>query len=302
VPALENILVSSWNWRSSPETPLGLPKRIEQLIPKYPPPFLHVLIAIAFVRDNVPLLETLVRMTPPKETVFDDINITERLSGSPLDLDAWTTVLKSSWIHRPNSPWHRIGWMDLLTAGMTNVQRGDEKKLERFAKAMRSHGLIPDIEPFRRVITSNEPVNPANLETVFSVFPARSLGADGSCLIRNAVLTHNPLKGEVIRCLVNAGLNPNWIEPIPKREHPITDRDDALGDYYGRVDRETALHTAAARGDLELVRLLLECGAKSSVRDGHGRTAKERANANGHVEVVNYLEGRWGWFKGFFKR
>jgi hypothetical protein len=302
VLALETSLAISWKWRTYNETQDLFPKRIEQLLPKYSPPLLHVLIAIAFVRDNVPLLETLVQNKPPTETVFDDINITERLSKPPTDLDAWTTILTSPWIHRPSSPWHRIGLIDLLIVSITNIQRGDEKKLEKYAKALRTRGIVPNTDEFARAIRTSDSFNTANLKTVFSVFPARNLGPWRNTLIREAAFTGSPTKSEVIRCLVNAGLNVNWIEPKPKRIYPITNRDDAIEDYYGRLDRETPLHTAAARGNLEVVKLLLDFGARSKVRDGRGRTAQERASSNGHVEVVSYLNKRSGWFQGLFWR
>ncbi len=51
----------------------------------------------------------------------------------------------------------------------------------------------------------------------------------------------------------------------------------------------TALIEAAALGEVELVKILLEAGAEPAWRDDEQETAMLKAAANGHVEVVHVL-------------
>jgi hypothetical protein len=54
---------------------------------------------------------------------------------------------------------------------------------------------------------------------------------------------------------------------------------------------QTALHWAAKRGDLELVKLLLGFNAKPESSDMVGRTAEDMARAKGHRDIVALLVG-----------
>ncbi|KAG8716298.1 hypothetical protein FRC11_005128 [Ceratobasidium sp. 423] len=54
----------------------------------------------------------------------------------------------------------------------------------------------------------------------------------------------------------------------------------------------TALHAAASRGKLAVVRWLIEeCGAMSDLEDKEGETSLHKAALNGHLSVVTYLLG-----------
>ena len=64
----------------------------------------------------------------------------------------------------------------------------------------------------------------------------------------------------------------------------VNDRDD---------QGATALHHAAAKGSVEMVRMLVERGAESAMRDDDGRTASDRAAVSEHTAVVELLSG-WG--------
>lgn len=52
----------------------------------------------------------------------------------------------------------------------------------------------------------------------------------------------------------------------------------------------TALHIAAATGDDDIVRLLVDRGADRSMTDGHGNTPAAIATASGHPKIAAYLE------------
>jgi len=55
-------------------------------------------------------------------------------------------------------------------------------------------------------------------------------------------------------------------------------------------DGFTALHWVAGRGNVEAVKLLLEHGARSDIRENlFGNTPAERAKLNGHEAVVKLL-------------
>jgi ankyrin repeat protein len=49
------------------------------------------------------------------------------------------------------------------------------------------------------------------------------------------------------------------------------------------------LHIAAANGNFEIVRLLVEQGADWSARDSEGQTAADVAARNHHREIARYL-------------
>jgi ankyrin repeat protein len=52
----------------------------------------------------------------------------------------------------------------------------------------------------------------------------------------------------------------------------------------------TVLHVAAENGWLDIVRLLVECGADATYLDSQGRTPAAVAAASGHSTVARYLE------------
>jgi ankyrin repeat protein len=55
-------------------------------------------------------------------------------------------------------------------------------------------------------------------------------------------------------------------------------------------DGATALHIAAATGDLGMVRLLVTGGADRSSEDRNGNTAATIARSAGHTSIAEYLE------------
>jgi ankyrin repeat protein len=61
-------------------------------------------------------------------------------------------------------------------------------------------------------------------------------------------------------------------------------------DVQGTLEGFTALMTAAAEGQVEVVRCLLDHGADRSIVDVDGDTALTFARQNGHTEVVALLE------------
>ena len=54
-------------------------------------------------------------------------------------------------------------------------------------------------------------------------------------------------------------------------------------------EEPNALGAAAVQGHVEVVQLLLEAGADTTIRNGAGKTAKDFAQAAGHGEVAAIL-------------
>jgi hemoglobin len=73
---------------------------------------------------------------------------------------------------------------------------------------------------------------------------------------------------EIVRALIRAGANVN---------------------ASGGVTRSTALHLAARRGNIEIARALLECGADASMRDRKGDTPFDRARNCRKAAVAQLL-------------
>jgi ankyrin repeat protein len=61
---------------------------------------------------------------------------------------------------------------------------------------------------------------------------------------------------------------------------------------YDPIESKTALMFAAQAGQLRIVRLLVEHGAKVNLRAEGGETAASLAYNNGEIEIYNYLKGK----------
>jgi hypothetical protein len=293
-------LVRTWFWNAD-QSVEEIQNSAQNLFVDITTPLLQALIAIAFVRDHVPVLKLLASTTPPRETIFDVMDFSKiPKNPSQRDLNAWTTLINSPWIHRPSGPWHRTGWMDFLLFYINATAKADQGKLEAFMKTLKAHNIIPEVSTLKPLVVSNTPDGIANLSVVFSVFPTRLLGPSASFLLRDAALLNHDSKIETIQALLQAGLNPNWIPPKLKY-NPKDDQEDGRGDtrseFWGTTNRETALHVAAQYGYLELAKVMLKHGARKGVKDGLGKTPEQRARKHNQPEMVDLLKGRWffGW-------
>jgi ankyrin repeat protein len=104
---------------------------------------------------------------------------------------------------------------------------------------------------------------------------------------------------ETVKKLINQGSELNYIYDLP----PL-----ALAARIGNIEivklliesgakvnlqmedeGDTALMVAAVRGDLEVVKTLVEAGADVSIKDCYGTQAVGMAASNGHEDVYNYL-------------
>ncbi|KAH6695860.1 ankyrin repeat-containing domain protein [Leptodontidium sp. MPI-SDFR-AT-0119] len=84
---------------------------------------------------------------------------------------------------------------------------------------------------------------------------------------------------QIIDVLIDAGMDVNFQTPTPKWKDPF--------DF--RAANDTALHSAAEAGKLDVVRLLLERGAKRDQQDEYRRTAEVIAAQGGFNDIVELL-------------
>lgn len=84
-----------------------------------------------------------------------------------------------------------------------------------------------------------------------------------------------------MKILLEQGIDPN--DRIARRGQPPP-----------LPTRDTVLHKAAQFGDVPMVNLLLEYGANTSILGGSNDAPAQRAQANGHDQVVEILESFQG--------
>ena len=108
--------------------------------------------------------------------------------------------------------------------------------------------------------------------------------------------------GEIVQVLLARGADPNrqdiylWT-PLMRAAHEgrLREAEMLLLDPRTEVNRRgendtTALHLAAAEGHQELVRLLLQRGARKNIEDGFGRTPRNIAAQSQRPEMMKLLE------------
>ncbi|MGK7392745.1 MAG: ankyrin repeat domain-containing protein [Candidatus Cyclobacteriaceae bacterium M2_1C_046] len=110
---------------------------------------------------------------------------------------------------------------------------------------------------------------------------------------------------EIAKLLLENGANPNLEATNPSKVNALHSA-VAKENYelckllieYGvninatQMQNVTALHSAAHRGNLKLVKLLVESGAKINLKMDNGDTAISIAEKDDHKEVKRYLEGK----------
>jgi hypothetical protein len=283
-------------------------------------PMRQVLVAISLVRKYHSALSRIFALAPPERTVLDILfhpafYFRGKQDWIHDDLRIWTKILCSSWLHGPIPFSSDMGIPNLITiilreslVAAENSQSFDPLSFEPFMQAVKARGIKPNINFVQHMFDQygrSSEVNFDRLSILFSYFPPRSLKAADpkditlarpDCLLRIAARSKEATPAQrlnFIRLLLDSGLNPNWICKDYK-QYSGSAWENAQGEVWGRRGKETALHAAAERGDIEIVKLLLERGTKKNLVDGWDQTAETRAENAAQMEVVKLLQG---WIK-----
>ena len=78
-----------------------------------------------------------------------------------------------------------------------------------------------------------------------------------------------------------------FLANVPRVNAMLSESKELTQERYARGD--TALHHATRNGDIEIVRLLVSCGADVNARSDHGHFPLYCAAGHGHVETTRYL-------------
>jgi hypothetical protein len=314
-------------------------KRIGDVDPATPP-LVHVIAAVAFRRQQAEQQGRALSLAtaPPDETVFDVMDISS-LSDDYKSPAIWDRVLRSGWIRQPptaNTPpraasTRAAGWASIMERGLTSAAASTMEQLSSFLRALRDKAVLPNVA-FLHGLLRKGAVTPDRLAVFCDVFPLRRLqppqhpvapeltSPNGLLLAAASAPLAEGARCVILEVLLSQGLDPNWI-PKPsssssKSTAPTTIRSpgidwrEAVDDWYdttsrasdgvGQDGRETALHFAAGRGEVELSRLLVRHGAKTGTKDGKGFTARERAGSALSPEMDEVLKSgsaKSGWFR-----
>ncbi len=285
------------------------------------PQILQVLVAIAFSRRMTELFERTLALAkrPPDETIFDLMSLSD-LPSDYKSLSVWDHVLRSGWIHPvpASSSSHArslraAGWTSMIERGLTNDISDSSAQLASFLRALRDSSVVPTLPVLYRLVERGA-VKADGMAVFCDVFPARRLKlpanpdlrmsqahSSPNTLIRAASLS--PLSQEekcsLLDVLLQQGLDPNWVPKayVPTRKSDF--RIDLDGWYEQRDEIETALHVAVARGEADVVRLLLRNKAKRDIKDGQGRMALDRLSAGISAKEIRdalHTVRQTGWF------
>ena len=316
VGPLKQVLLAAWEAGNFPEL-----QQRGSLVSPASPQVLQVLVAIAFSRRMTEPLQRALALAkqPPDETIFDLMNLDD-LPSDYKSLSAWHRVLRSGWIHPvpvSSSPRARstraAGWTSMVERGLTDDIADSPVQLAYFLRALRDNSIVPTLLVLCRLVEKG--ATKADRMAVFcDVFPARRLRPPANpdlhvsqahnspnALLRAASLSPLPQeeKCSLLEVLLRQGLDPNWVPKayMPTRQFDF--RTDLDGWYKQRDETETALHVAVARGEADVVRLLLRNKAKTDIKDGQGRMALDRLSAGScATEIRDALQTvrKPGWF------
>lgn len=287
------------------------------------PQILQVLVAIAFRRRRACSLERALALAkrPPEETIFDLMNFQD-LPSEYKSLAVWDRVLRSGWIHPvPASAPSRTrasrgaGWTSMIERGLTaaadDSADSSSAQLASFLRALRDHKVVPTLELLYRLVEQGA-IRADRMAAFCDVFSPRRLKpppplpaqhSSPNGLLRAAALSPLPQQDKctLLEVLLRQGLDPNW---VPKGNVPARHSDfriDVDGWYQNRDETETALHVAVARGEVDVVQLLLRNKAKTDIKDGQDRVALDRLNTGDSSakeirDALQTVRGKTGWF------
>jgi hypothetical protein len=126
---------------------------------------------------------------------------------------------------------------------------------------------------------------PQMLQYVLDFF---SIKRPPDSLVLEAVQCRTTGIADILQYLISRDVNLDRINPAPYGGWGDP-REQAQMEHEGKAGRKTALHAAAEKGDVQLVRLLLSHGARSDLKDSLERKPYDRAKFMDQTEVLGIL-------------
>jgi hypothetical protein len=151
---------------------------------------------------------------------------------------------------------------------------------------IRSKGF--DFSPplFQRVLPRLAAIKskPQMLQYILDFF---SIKRPPDSLVLEAVQCRTTGIADTLQYLISRDVDLGWMNPAPYGGWGDP-REQAQMGHKGKAGRKTALHAAAEKGDVQLVRLLLSHSARSDLKDFLGRKPYDRAKFMNQTESFGY--------------
>ena len=157
--------------------------------------------------------------------------------------------------------------------------------LSQAEQALMELAYAGNLEEVRRLVSEGTAVDAADAEKRTSLMWAAFNGHTpvvAFLLEKGAKLDAKDRHGRTALMYASSGPFSGTVELLLKKGAEVN--------IQGKLEGFTALMTAAAEGELEVVRLLLVYGADPELEDKDGDTAESFAHQKGHSAVIDLLE------------
>jgi ankyrin repeat protein len=175
--------------------------------------------------------------------------------------------------------------MVLLSSVTANLAAQAPVRMTPEIQALMEAAFTGNLEDVRRLVNDGTPVNAIDTEKrtplMFASFNGHAPVAE-YLLDVGAEIDSKDSNGRTALMYASSGPFGETVKLLLTRGAEVN--------VQGTLEGFTSLMTAAAEGQLEVVRHLLDHGADRSLEDTDGDTALTFARQNGHAEVVKLLE------------
>ena len=239
------------------------------------------MVIIALKHSNTELEKALVRMGPAPHRCLYNIEKSSLLGMLNIDLLTPLESLAESVRHC----WVLPDWQMLIKAASSAVAAPGIELFE----AIHSTGF--DFSPYSGLLDSAASRSePAMVKYLLELLKMEK--PLGSAVVQAVEFRKTGVR-EMLACLLSHGVEVDWMSTAPCGGwgDPIC-RAEAEVQTPPRAGQETALHIVSQRGEIDLVKLLLDHGAKIDIKDTLGRTAYDRAKLLNQSEVMALLKAR----------